>query len=369
MSGLKSFAPTSCPETSGSRNRQPYGYFQFITHKKRVAKRILVTGGTGFIGSRLACRLAEDPSNEVRLLVRGSSDLTSLEECLAKVVTVLGDVTDAKSLDGVFDGIDEVYHCAGITYMGGKPNPMLPKINVDGTRNVLEASRRAGVRRVVHMSSVSAVGIGSKNRPLNEASTWNFERFIDLEYPRTKRIAEQIVAEEVRKGLDCVIVVPAFVFGAGDINFNAGRIIKDVYKRKVPFYPLGGVCVVDVGVVVDTTIEAMRSGRTGERYIIGGDNVSYRELMQTIMSVTGSHQLLLPLPLPAAKVIHFLLGLTGLRHRVSKLFNMNLFTVASQFLYFDSTKAERELGMRYEPYAESIRRTFEWYRDRRMLGD
>lgn len=332
-----------------------------------MVKKILVTGGTGFIGSRLACRLAEDTGNEVHLLVRGSSDPTSLAECLDRVMMVRGDVTDAESLAGVFDGIEEVYHCAGITYMGGKPNPMLPKINIDGTRNVLEASRRAGVRRVVHMSSVSAVGIGGRNRPMNEQSPWNFEQVIDLEYPRTKRIAEQLVAEEVRKGLDCVIVVPAFVFGAGDINFNAGRIIKDVYRRKVPFYPLGGVCVVDVGIVVDATIEAMRAGKTGERYIIGGDNVSYRDLMKTIMKVTGSHQLSLPLPLPAAKVIHYLLGRAGLRDRVTKLFNMNLFTVASQFLYFDSSKARQELGMRSEPYEQSIRRTFEWYRDHRML--
>jgi len=334
-----------------------------------VRKKILVTGGTGFIGSRLACKLAEDSLNEVHVLVRSTSDLTSLEDCLDRIVLERGDVTEASSLEGRFEEIEEVYHCAGITYMGSKPNPMLPKINIDGTRNVLAESRKAGVRRVVHVSSVSAVGIGSQSRPLDEQSPWNFEQFIDLEYPKTKHIAEQIVAEEVRKGLDCVIVVPAFVFGAGDINFNAGRIIKDIYNRKMPFFPLGGVCVVDVGIVVEAMIAAMRKGRTGERYIIGGDNVSYRELTKTIMKVTGVHQAALPLPLWAARAIHRLLGISKSRDKVSKLFNMNLYTVASQFLYFDSSKAKRELGMRTEPYEESIRRTFEWYRDRNMLSE
>jgi dihydroflavonol-4-reductase len=331
-----------------------------------VGKKVLVTGGTGFIGSRLSCRLAAE-GNEVHVLVRSSSNLTSLEECLDRITLIRGDVTNAESLEGLFDGIEEVYHVAGLTYMGSKPNPMLEKINVNGTRNVLAASRKAGVGRIVHVSSITAVGIGSAKKPLNEESPWNFDSFIPLEYARTKHVAEHLVTEEVRNGLDCVIVVPAFVFGAGDLNFNAGRIIKDVYNRKMPFYPLGGVCVVDVEIVVDSIIAAMRKGRTGERYIIGGDNVSFRELAQTIMKVTGVHQNSLPLPLWAARVIRYLLNFSKNRNRISKLFNMTMFAVASEFLYYDTSKAKRELGMRYEPYEQSIRRTFEWYRERNML--
>lgn len=330
-----------------------------------MAKKILVTGGTGFIGSRLVNRLATG-ENEVHVLVRRTSDLTSLEECLDRITLVYGDVTSAESLDGLFTGVDEVYHSAGLTYMGNRVNPMLEKINVQGTRNVLAESRKAGVKRVVHVSSITAVGIGSARKPLDESSPWNFDR-LNLEYARTKHVAEKIVAEEVSNGLDCVIVVPAFVFGAGDVNFNAGRIIKDVYNRKMPFYPLGGVCIIDVEIVVDATIAAMQKGRTGERYIIGGDNVSFRELSQTIMKITGVHQSSLPLPLWAAHIISYLLNFSKNRNKISKLFNMSMFAVASEFLYFDSAKAKRELGMRYEPYEQSIRRTFEWYRDRNML--
>ncbi|NTW52471.1 MAG: SDR family oxidoreductase [Chlorobiaceae bacterium] len=330
-----------------------------------MANKVVVTGSTGFIGSRLILRLAGE-GRDVHALVRKSSDLTSLKGCLDKITLIYGDVTNAASLDGVFDGVDEVYHIAGLTYMGSRKNDLLKKINIDGTRNVLEACRKAGVRRVVHTSSVTAVGLSNSTIPLDEDSPWDFCN-VPLEYARTKHVAEKIVAEEVSKGLDCVIVVPAFVFGAGDINFNAGRIIKDVYNRKMPFYPLGGVCVVDVEIVVESLMAAMQKGRTGERYIIGGDNVSYRDLSRTIMKVTGVHQSSLPLPLWGAHIINFMLNYVGDRKKISKLFNMSMFTVASKFLYVDSSKARRELGMRYEPYEQSIRRTFEFYRDQKML--
>lgn len=330
-----------------------------------MAKRVFVTGGTGFIGSRVATRLVSE-GYDVRVLVRRSSALAPLAECIGRVTLVYGDVTDAASLKGLFDGVEEVYHCAGLTYMGSRPNPMLQKINIDGTRNVLEEARKAGVRRVVHVSSITAVGIGARNRPMNEQSPWNFDR-LGLEYARTKHVAEQVVADEVRKGLDCVIVVPAFVFGAGDINYNAGRIIKDIYNRRMPFYPLGGICVIDVEIVVDCILSAMQKGRTGERYIIGGDNVSYRELARTIMDITGVHQLTLPLPFWAARIIHRFIGKSRKRSKISKLFNMSMYAVASEHLYFDSSKAKRELGMRSEHYSMSLRRTFEFYRDHGML--
>ena len=333
-----------------------------------MTKKIVVTGGTGFIGSRLVNRLAANGEN-VHALVRASSDLAPLQECLDRITLVYGDVTDLSSLFSAFEGAEEVYHCAGITYMGDRKNPLLQRINVDGTSHVLEACRKAGVRRVVHVSSITAVGISGPNRKFDEESPWNFD-MIDLEYARTKHAAEKLVAAEVRKGMDCVIVVPAFVFGAGDINFNAGRIIKDVYKRKMPFYPMGGICVVDVEIVVDCLVTAMKKGRKGERYIVGGDNVSYRDLTQTIMQVTGVHQRALPMPMWGAHVISFFLKFSTFskeRHKISKLFNMTMFNVASRFLYFDSSKAQRELGMRYEPFEQSIRRTFEFYRERRML--
>ncbi|MEI8032525.1 MAG: SDR family oxidoreductase [Chlorobiaceae bacterium] len=328
-------------------------------------KKILVTGGTGFIGSRLVHRLAATP-DEIFVLVRKSSDLTSLKDVLPKITLVYGDITNASSVEAAMQGMDLVYHTAGLTYMGDKKNALLQKINVEGTQNILRAALECGVKRVLHVSSITAVGIAFNQKPVDESVVWNFDE-ISLEYARTKRKAEQEVAAAVKKGLDCVIVNPAFVFGAGDINFNAGRIIKDAYNKRLPFYPMGGICVVDVEIVGETIMTAMEKGRTGERYIIGGDNVSYKMLFDTISKVTGAPKILLPLPLWAAKILKSVLDRYKGRHNISKLFNMSMFRVASEFLYFDSSKAKRELGMRTEAHEHSVRSAFEWYRQRNLL--
>ena len=328
-------------------------------------KKILVTGAPGFIGSSLVKKLALT-DDEVSILVRKNSDLTSLTDVLDKVKLVYGDITDRASLDRALKGIDLVYHSAGLTYMGDKKNALLYKINVEGTRNILHASAAAGVTRVLHVSSITAVGIAFDKKPVDESVIWNFHQ-IDLEYARTKHLSEVEVAEAVKKGLDCVIVNPAFVFGAGDINFNAGRIIKDIYNRKLPFYPLGGICVVDVEIVADTIITAMKKGKTGERYILGGENVSYKQLADTISKITGAPRVRFPLPFWMAKILKLALDLYKNKNRISKLFNMSMFRVASHFLYFDSAKATRELNMQYEPHEHSIRNAYEWYRDRKML--
>jgi len=331
-----------------------------------VNKKILVTGGTGFIGSRLVSKLASTSSDEVFVLVRKRSDLTSLSGVLDKIHLVYGDITDSDSVNAAMQGIDFVYHTAGLTYMGDKKNALLSKINVEGTKNILYAAAAAGVKRVLHVSSITAVGIAFDKKPVNESVPWNFEA-IGLEYARTKHIAEQEVAKAVKKGLDCVIVNPAFVFGAGDINFNAGRLIKDICNKRLPFYPLGGICVVDVEIVAETIMSAMEKGKTGERYIIGGDNVSYKQLADTISLITGAPKILLPLPFWMAKIMKLAIDLYKNQNRISKLFNLSMFRVASQFLYYDSTKASCELNMRFEPYEKSIRSAYEWYRERNLL--
>ena len=328
-------------------------------------KKILVTGATGFIGSSLVKKLAAT-DDEIFILVRKSSDLTSLKDVIDKIRILYGDITNRESVEAAMQGINLVYHSAGLTYMGDKKNALLYKINVDGTRNVLSAAAAAGVERVVHVSSITAVGIAFDKKPVDESVIWNFHQ-IDLEYARTKHLSEIEVAEAIKKGLDCVIVNPAFVFGAGDINFNAGRIIKDIYNRKLPFYPLGGICVVDVEIVADAVMIAMQKGKTGERYILGGENVSYKQLADTISRITGAPKILFPLPFWMAKILKLGLDLYKNKNRISKLFNLSMFRVASHFLYFDSSKAIRELNLQVESHEHSIRNAYEWYRERNML--
>ncbi|NTV98229.1 MAG: SDR family oxidoreductase [Chlorobiaceae bacterium] len=332
-----------------------------------MSKKILVTGATGFIGSRLVEKLAAS-RDQIFILVRKTSDLTALSGVLDKVRMLYGDITDRASVEAAVQGMDLVYHTAGITYMGDRKNDQLYPINVDGTRNILQSAIAAGVERVLHVSSISAVGVAFQGKPLDETATWNFD-LLGLEYARTKHLAEIEVAEAVSKGLDCVIVNPAFVFGAGDVNFNAGRMIKDVYRRRLPCYPTGGICVVDVDIVTETIVAAMEKGRTGERYIIGGDNITYKQLVDTISRVTGAPRVLFPFPFWLGKLLKPVIDILKEKGMVSKLFNLSMFRVACEFLYFDSSKAVRELGMRQEPYEKCMQKAFEWYRERNMLDD
>jgi dihydroflavonol-4-reductase len=326
---------------------------------------ILVTGATGFIGSRLVEKLVAT-SDRISVLVRKNSDLSALTGRLDKIQLVYGDVTDSDSVTNAMAGIDYVYHVAGLTYMGDKRTEQLYRINVIGTKNVLRSALESGVKRVLHVSSITAVGIGSRKKPVDENVKWNFDA-IKLEYARTKHLAEIEVADAVNKGLDCVIVNPAFVFGAGDMNFNAGRLIKDVNNRLLPFYPLGGICVIDVDIVAETIMTAMEKGRKGQRYIIGGENVSYKKLVDTISKITGAPKVQLPLPFWLGKILKTMLDRYKIRNGISKLFNLSMFRVASEFLYYDSSKALHELSMRQEPYEKSIRSAYEWYRERNML--
>jgi dihydroflavonol-4-reductase len=333
-----------------------------------VSKNILVTGATGFIGSRLVERLVATTTDRIHILVRKTSDLTALSGVLDKVHMHYGDITDRVAVEAAMQGMNLVYHTAGITYMGDKANAQLYPINVEGTRNVLQAAKAAGVDRMLHVSSISAVGIAMKRKPLDETAVWNFD-LVGLEYAKTKHLAELEVLEAVKTGLDCVIVNPAFVFGAGDVNFNAGRLIKDVYRRRLPCYPTGGICVVDVDIVSETIISAMEKGRKGQRYIIGGENVTYKQLIDTIARVTGAPRVLFPFPFWLGKLLRPVIEKLKEMGKVSKLFNLSIFRVTSEFLYFDSSKAERELGMRREPHEACMRKAYEWYREQNMLDD
>lgn len=333
-----------------------------------MPEKILVTGATGFIGSRLLRSLLQG-DDDVYALVRNRSKLGLFSDIIDKVQVLEGDITRPETLAAAFSGIDRVYHAAGYTYMGGSSNKKgrLQAINVEGTRNVMRACLDNGVTRAVHVSSITAVGISEKDgKPCDEYCRWNFDD-IELYYAETKRRSEEEVKQAVNNGLDCVIVNPAFVFGAGDVNFNAGRLIKDIYHKKVPFYPLGGVCVVDVEIVVEGIMRAMEKGRTGERYILGGENLTFRELGDIISRVTGVGRFALPLSYPVAEKLYKLISFLHANNRFSKLFNPTMFRVASEFLYFSSEKAVRELGLRFEPIEHSIRRAFEWYKKEGLL--
>ena len=233
---------------------------------------VFVTGGTGFLGVNLIRSLVQD-GHTVRALVRPTSPRVGLESPAIEFIE--GDITDLESLRRGIAGCDRAYHLAGWVQVTPWGIEKARRINVGGTRNICQACIEHGVTRLVHTSSIAAVGHGPMNAPATEESDWNFQ-FLNAPYHTTKHESEQVVKDFVGRGLDAVMVNPAYVIGPFDIKPTSGEIILKVAKGKLPGYPSrGGIGFVDVREVVSGMRLAMEKGRPGERYILNGENISY----------------------------------------------------------------------------------------------
>ena len=235
--------------------------------------RVLVTGGTGFVGSQLVAALVSR-GDQVRVLRRANSSLLALEG-LPNIEHVIGDILDLEAVAQAVTGCDLVFHVAALSSYWRAQREQIYRINVDGTRTVLEACLQARVPRVVVTSSVGAIGIRPDGRPADE--TTHFDRAsANLAYADSKHRAEAVAQRLVKLGLDAVIVNPAAVFGPGDHYQISGSMIVEFARRRLPAVPAGGLCVVDIDAVVQGHIAAAERGRTGERYILGGENLAHR---------------------------------------------------------------------------------------------
>ena len=324
---------------------------------------ILVTGATGFVGANLAAALVAR-GDRVRVLRRASSSLVALEGL--PVEHLIGDVTDASAVARAVAGCEMVFHVAAVSAYWRSTREQIYHVNVEGTRIVMAACLRAGVRRVVHTSSVAAVGIAPRGTVADECTP--FDRLsATFPYARSKRLAEDVVREFVAQGLNVVIVNPATVFGAGDHYLNSGRIVIEYGRGRIPFAPPGGMCVVDVDAVVQGHLLAAERGCAGERYILGGENLSHLQVAAVVadMAHVRAPRLVLPawLLAPAAVTVDAF-------NHVSPwppLVNGDQVRLSSVHFFFDSSKAVRELDYPLMPFRGAIEKAYRWYRERGYL--
>ena len=319
-----------------------------------------VTGATGFLGSHVARVLAEQGAG-LRLLVRSTSNLRNLQGLKAETAT--GDLRDSASLEKAISGCEVVFHVAADYRLWVQDPDQMYLSNVEGTRAILEAARKSGVRRVVYTSSVATMGFTSNGHPADEDSPVALADMIG-HYKRSKFMAEQVALEAGRSGMQVVTVNPTTPIGEQDVKPTpTGRIVVDFLKRKFPAYVETGLNLVDVGECARGHVAAMEKGRSGERYILGGENLTLKQILDKLGAITGLLSPKIKLPY----VFAFLTGVvdeavTGrILHREPRA-TVDTVRMGKKKMFASSAKAERELGWKIVPVDDALRRAVEWFR-------
>ena len=328
--------------------------------------KALVTGATGFVGAALARTLIA-AGWQVRALTRAGSDPRNLRTLA--VERIVGDLTDAPSLERAVAGCEAVFHAAA-DYRLWVPDPQtMYRANVDGTRNLLEAARRAGVQRIVYTSSVACIGLPADGSVGTEDTPVSLESMVG-HYKRSKFLAERVALEAAGQGAPVVIVNPAAPVGPRDVKPTpTGQIVLDAALGRTPAYVDTGLNIVHVDDVAAGHVLAFHRGRPGERYILGGENLPLREILVEITRLAGRAPPRIRLPhgvvLPIAYLAEGFARLTGKPTRVT----VDSVRMARKRMYFSSEKAARELGYRYRPAALAFADALEWFRAEGYLGE
>ena len=246
--------------------------------------KTVVTGASGLVGGNLALELLSR-GHSVRATRRAGSKIEHLADRGIEWVTA--DLSDQAALSAAFEGADAVFHCAAVVSVKKKMTKEIHDANVEGVRRVVLAAKERRVGRLVHCSTVNAVGLSEDGRPCTEEARWNFpEHGMADAYTTTKRQAEELLARE-GADLDWVVVNPCYMLGPYDTKPTSGRLIVDVVNGKLPGNLPGFNNFVDVRDVVRGMVLALEKGKRGERYILGGENLSYRDVVARIAQVAG----------------------------------------------------------------------------------
>jgi nucleoside-diphosphate-sugar epimerase len=326
---------------------------------------ILITGSTGYIGSLLTKKLAEQ-GEDISILVRKDPGIPAFQRSNIRIVK--GDITDKASVVEAMRGVNRLYHMAAYARLWAKEPDTFYRINVEGTRNVMEAALDADVRKVIYTSTAGVIG-PSKDKPMTEEDP-RITGFFNA-YEETKTQAEAVVQEYVKKGLDVSIVNPARVYGPGlDTGSNPVTKIVELYmKRKWHVIPgsgedIGSYCHVDD--VVDGHITAMAKGVMGERYIFGGVNATFNELISLIKKHSGVDKRLYHLPFPLLSLVSHAMKTWSTISGTPPMITPDWVRRYDYHWKLDSGKAVREIDYKIRSLDEGIKQTVEWIRQNRM---
>ncbi len=332
-----------------------------------ISEKVLVTGATGFVGSALVRKLLQQ-GETVRIIVRDDSNTSNIDGL--HIERVKGDILDKGSIKRALVGCSSLYHVAGLYRSWMHDYGMLYRVNVVGTRNVLEAALQAGLQKVVHTGSIAALGIRDDGRPSDENTPFNLSH-LKLPYEVSKYESEQAAFELFRKGLPVVVVRPALVMGEGDVYPTpSGKLVLDILRGTVPSYFDGGIDVVDVADVAAGHIRAMQMGQEGESYNLGcqGNFTTMKELFVLIAQCGGVRPPGIRVPVFMALAWAYMLTAVAdhITHRepVATPANIRALALKKQV---DFSRARTELNIPQTPLQTIVEKTIAWYRSKKYV--
>jgi dihydroflavonol-4-reductase len=321
--------------------------------------KAFITGATGFVGSHVARALAAQGA-DLRLLVRSTSRLDNIADLRAETAT--GDLRNPESLKKAMAGCEFVFHVAADYRLWVRDPEQMYLSNVEGTRALIQAAQQSGIRRVIYTSSVATMGFTRDGHIAGEDSPVSFKDMVG-HYKRSKFMAEQIALEAGNNGANVVMVNPTTPIGENDIKPTpTGRIVVDFLKRKFPAYVDTGLNLADVKEVARGHLLAMEKARPGQRYILGGENLTLKQILDKLALLTG-------LPAPTMKVPHtvamgfavFDQFFTGMVLGKEPRATIDAVKMGRKKMFASSAKAERELGYKVLRVEDALRRAIDWF--------
>ena len=331
--------------------------------------KVFLTGATGFIGGNLVSKLL-NRGYVVKILVRRDVERrhgTSLERFLSKdkVEIIYGDILEPETFAGKINDCEIIIHSAAIIGFWNRTWDKLYKVNVIGTKNILAEALKSKCKKFIHISSVAAIGYGENDEPVNESHPYNWGKH-KICYMETKHEAELEVQKAIKKGLNAVMVNPANVWGVGDYRGRRVGVIKAI-KYGLPFYVNAGTNFVDVDAVCEAIINAIELGKCGERYILGGENLTIKEFLGIIADEMNIRKPFLILPKPLIVLFSYFQEVLGLITGMSPKPAASQLCFFGKNIYYDSSKAVRELKMPVIPFKDCIHKTVRFYREFNLL--
>jgi dihydroflavonol-4-reductase len=321
--------------------------------------KVFLTGSTGFVGSHVA-RAYAAAGAELRLLTRKTSKLAAIEGLAADVV--IGDLRQPEALRSALQGCDTLVHVAADYRLWVRDPKEMYAANVDGTRELLRIAREVGIAKVVYTSSVATMGFKSDGSIVDESTPVSLANMIGV-YKRSKFLGEQEAIKSARAGQHVMILNPTTPIGQGDAKPTpTGRIIVDFLNKKFPAYVDTGLNLVDVTEVARMHVVALDRGTPGGRYVLGGENLTLKQILDRMSAITG-------LPSPTMKVPHavalafafFDETVTGKILGKEPRATVEAVRMGRKFMYASSAKAERELGFKVLPIYNALRAAIEWF--------